>query len=219
MGSQTPPPPPEVDYGTAGTPRPPSPPDAVVASKPARRSSQVMALILGIVFLAIAALGLLTVVVINVAFATMDFPQDFISGFQVLIVAFGILGLVALELMGWILVVLAVPGVAAISLYARITRPRVVVNSVIAALWLVGAVSFVASMLSYVTFQSLPDFVDGIVNALWPLVFPVTYAVCVVRCGLDLSRGSQQEGPRPRQGPPPPPMPLGQSLDEGHGTT
>ena len=215
MGSQSPTPPPGINDGIAGTTPAPSSDDAVAAHKLPRRPSQVVALVLGILLLAIAALGVLTIAVSRAALAEMDLSQEHISGLQVLVVAIDIFALVALEFLGWVLVIHAVPGVASITLFARVTRLRLVVNSAIAAIWLALAVSFVASSFSLITFESWADFVNSIARALLPLVLPVVYVACIACCALGLLKRSGREGPRRPCGELPPPPSYWQSPDVG----
>ena len=219
MGSQSPTPPSGADGGVAGTTPAPSQDDAVASPKPTRHASQIMALVLGILFLVVAAFGALAIAVSRAVFDGMGLPKDYISAFQALLVAFVLLGIWLLELIGRVLVFFAVPGVAAITLFARVTRPRIVANSAIAAVWLALAAAHIVSSFSLITFESWTDLIGAIAYALWPLSLPVIYTVCIVFCGRGLPKRSGREEPRRPCPEPLPPASDGQSLDEGDETT
>lgn len=141
-------------------------------AKPERSSMQIVTLALGIIFLAIGAFG----IVLLIATYTVDLqyfggvgyrnPQSF--------------GYTTGYAMGMPMAAFTAAGIAGILLGNKVTKPRIAVNGVLAALmW----VAFLFSLPSTITsIHRGYDFIQMFLTLLIQVIFPLLYTMCVVSC-------------------------------------
>lgn len=162
--------------------------------KPPRTGAQKAILVLGVLFLIASALGVFLVFFLSGLFlSSVGYEGDpGIMTFGYLL-EFSMLGLFSglLVFLGMMMIPLAVPGIAAVLLYVKLTKARVIANAIIVGvMWAFLLYVFVGDVVQGLGSTSGSFDIDQLVSYLELAIAPALYTACIVSCNRDLKARS-----------------------------